>query len=61
MSPYYIIILENEQLTGSFKIRGAFNKLLTLSAASDVIKQKGIITASSGNHGMACVTKKMSL
>ncbi|XP_022335210.1 L-threonine ammonia-lyase-like [Crassostrea virginica] len=49
------IKLENEQLTGSFKIRGAFNKLLTLSAASDVIKQKGIITASSGNHGMACV------
>ncbi|XP_048737088.1 L-threonine dehydratase catabolic TdcB-like isoform X2 [Ostrea edulis] len=49
------IKLENEQLTGSFKIRGAFNKLMKLSSAGDVIKQKGIITASSGNHGMACV------
>jgi threonine dehydratase len=42
--------LENFQLTGSFKIRGAFNKLLSLPAKN---KKKGIITASSGNHGMA--------
>jgi threonine dehydratase len=41
--------LENWQLTGSFKIRGAFNKLLTLS---DEEKRRGVITASAGNHGL---------
>lgn len=42
--------LESEQLTGSFKIRGAVNKLLSLTKKE---KQKGIITASSGNHALA--------
>ncbi|NIM91112.1 MAG: threonine/serine dehydratase [Candidatus Aminicenantes bacterium] len=42
--------LENIQLTGSFKLRGAMNKLLSLDQAK---REKGIITASSGNHGMA--------
>ncbi len=42
--------LENTQITGSFKLRGALNKLLSLSEEE---KNKGIITASSGNHGMA--------
>ena len=42
--------LENTQITGSFKIRGAFNKLLSLSQKD---KEKGIITASTGNHGLA--------
>lgn len=42
--------LENFQITGSFKIRGAFNKLLSLSEEN---KKRGIITASSGNHGLA--------
>jgi len=41
--------LENWQKTGSFKIRGAVNKMLSLS---DEEKQKGIITASAGNHGL---------
>ncbi|MFQ5770829.1 MAG: threonine/serine dehydratase [bacterium] len=41
--------LENWQKTGSFKIRGAVNKLLSLSAEE---KQKGVITASAGNHGL---------
>jgi len=41
--------LENWQTTGSFKIRGALNKLLTLSGAE---KSKGVITASAGNHGL---------
>lgn len=40
---------ENLQLTGSFKIRGALNKILSLT---DEEKQKGIITASSGNHAL---------
>ncbi len=41
--------LESEQLTGSFKIRGAFNKLLS---CQDDLKN-GFITASTGNHGKA--------
>ena len=40
--------LENLQDTGSFKLRGASNKLLTLT---DEEKAKGCVTASSGNHG----------
>jgi threonine dehydratase len=42
--------LENVQLTGSFKVRGAFNKLLSMEAA---LLKKGVIAASSGNHGAA--------
>jgi threonine dehydratase len=42
--------LENLQLTGSFKLRGAFNRLLTLSAEE---RDAGVVTASSGNHGAA--------
>ena len=42
--------LENIQITGSFKLRGALNKILSLS---DQQKKQGIITASSGNHGAA--------
>lgn len=40
--------LENLQLTGSFKVRGALNKLLSLSPPQ---LQKGVVAASSGNHG----------
>jgi len=40
--------LENHQITGSFKIRGATNKILSLNLGESV---KGIVTASSGNHG----------
>lgn len=42
--------LESFQKTNSFKVRGALNALLTLP--EDALK-KGIITASSGNHGKA--------
>lgn len=38
---------ENLQKTGSFKIRGAYNKICKLSEEE---KAKGIITASAGNH-----------
>lgn len=41
--------LENWQKTGSFKIRGALNKMLALSSKE---RQKGVITASAGNHGL---------
>lgn len=40
--------LESEQITGSFKVRGAFNKLLSLPEG-----KKNVITASTGNHGLA--------
>lgn len=42
--------LENVQLTGSFKIRGALNKILALGQRASQTK---LITASSGNHGAA--------
>ena len=38
---------ENWQRTGSFKLRGAYNKMAQLSEAE---KQRGVITASAGNH-----------
>ena len=42
--------LENFQYGGAFKLRGAMNKLLSLT--SDQLAQ-GVVTASSGNHGAA--------
>ncbi len=39
---------ENHQLTGSFKVRGAFNKVLSLQPWE---RQRGLVTASAGNHG----------
>ena len=42
--------LENLQMTGSFKERGAANVLLQLS---DEERRRGVITASAGNHGLA--------
>ena len=41
---------ENLQRTGSFKIRGAVNKLTGLGAAE---RAAGVIAASAGNHGQA--------
>src|SRR5689334_2080574 len=41
---------ENLQYTGAFKVRGAFNKLLQLTPEQ---RQKGVIAASTGNHGTA--------
>lgn len=40
--------LENQQVTGSFKVRGALNKLLALSPEA---RKRGVVAASSGNHG----------
>ncbi|HSG29742.1 MAG TPA: pyridoxal-phosphate dependent enzyme, partial [Candidatus Krumholzibacterium sp.] len=42
--------LENFQHTGSFKFRGALNKVLSLG--TDSLK-RGIVTASTGNHALA--------
>jgi threonine dehydratase len=41
---------ENLQRTGSFKIRGAVNKLATLGEAE---RRAGVVAASAGNHGQA--------
>lgn len=41
---------ENLQYTGAFKVRGAFNKALSLT---DAQREQGVVTASSGNHGAA--------
>ena len=51
--------LENLQTTGSFKLRGATNRLMTLSEDERTI---GCVTASSGNHGAAsaCAMRKLA-
>jgi threonine dehydratase len=42
--------LENLQVTGAFKVRGAANRLLSLSEAD---RARGVIAFSTGNHGRA--------
>jgi len=42
--------LENLQHTGSFKVRGAMNKVLWLTPSE---RDRGVVTASTGNHGAA--------
>ncbi|HEX7003709.1 MAG TPA: hydroxyectoine utilization dehydratase EutB [Trueperaceae bacterium] len=42
--------LENQQYTGSFKLRGALNALLALSPEE---RERGVVTVSTGNHGRA--------
>jgi threonine dehydratase len=57
-SPYFseltganvFLKLDNLQHTGSFKLRGAFNKLLSLTSEE---RAAGCVAASSGNHGAA--------
>jgi threonine dehydratase len=51
---------ENMQITGAFKLRGAYNKLASLS---DEQKMNGVITASAGNHaqGVAYSAKVLGL
>jgi threonine dehydratase len=41
---------ECDQITGSFKLRGALNKLRSLS---DADRARGVVSASTGNHGLA--------
>src|SRR5699024_2557025 len=47
---------ENMQLTGAYKLRGAYYKISTLSEEE---REKGLITASAGNHaqGVAYAAK----
>lgn len=39
---------EQEQITGSFKLRGAYHRILQLTEAE---RQRGVVAASAGNHG----------
>ncbi|CAO3453309.1 Threonine dehydratase, catabolic (EC 4.3.1.19) @ L-serine dehydratase, (PLP)-dependent (EC 4.3.1.17) [Azospirillum argentinense] len=45
-----VLKLENQHLTGSFKERGALNKLLSLGEAE---RRAGVIAMSAGNHAQA--------
>lgn len=45
--------LEQLQVTGSFKLRGAANKLMSLTKAQAAA---GVITSSTGNHGLGVAT-----
>jgi threonine dehydratase len=51
---------ENMQITGAYKIRGAYYKIQTLAEAQ---KKRGLITASAGNHaqGVAFAASKSNL
>lgn len=50
--------LENQQPTGSFKVRGALNKLSQLRADE---RARGIVTASAGNHALGVAHAAASL
>jgi threonine dehydratase len=49
-APRLLLKCENLQSAGAFKIRGAYNMIAQLSAD---IRRSGVITFSSGNHGLA--------
>lgn len=49
--------LENRQITGSFKLRGATNAIALLEPAQ---RARGVVTASSGNHGKALAHAAMA-
>lgn len=52
--------LENLQKTGSFKLRGASNKVFSLNAEEAA---KGVVTSSTGNHGLgvACAARQRQI
>ena len=49
---------ENQQPIGAFKLRGAYNKIASLSEAE---RQRGVISYSSGNHaqGVALAAQRL--
>jgi len=51
---------ENLQYTGSFKLRGATNRMLTMTSQE---KAHGVVCASSGNHaqGVACAAQRLGV
>lgn len=53
VSPELSLKLELLQHTGSFKPRGAFNRILSALEAGDALDERGVVTASGGNAGLA--------
>ena len=51
---------ENLQITGAFKLRGAYNKLCTLTSSE---RDRGVIASSAGNHaqGVAYSAEKLGI
>ena len=49
---------ENHQRTGSFKLRGAFNRMLVMPESE---RARGVVAASTGNHGaaVACAAREL--
>lgn len=45
-----VVKVESLQLAGSFKVRGCFNKLMSMSEAE---LKRGVVTVSGGNHAIA--------
>jgi threonine dehydratase len=45
-----VLKLESLQMAGSFKVRGVFNKVMTMS---DAERGRGLVTVSGGNHAIA--------
>jgi threonine dehydratase len=58
ISPLVAFKLENQQRTGSFKFRGAANALCMLTAEQS---RAGVLTSSTGNHGLAVATAARTL
>ena len=58
ISPLVKFKLENQQRTGSFKLRGAAN---ALSALTGEQRRAGVLTSSTGNHGLAVATAAKAL
>ena len=58
-SPVYLKA-ENLQRTGSYKIRGAYNRMSLLSAEE---KSRGVVAASAGNHaqGVALAARQLGI
>lgn len=53
---HLVVKLESLQRSGSFKARGAFNRIL-----SGNVPESGVIAASGGNHGAAVALASLSL
>ena len=60
LGPKIFLKLENLQETGSFKVRGAYNRLLQLGPAE---RKRGVIAASAGNHaqGVAWASRRLGI
>ncbi len=53
LGPDLWLKLEQTQLTGSFKARGAFNRILRARETGELDPRVGVVTASGGNAGLA--------